>query len=140
MALQLYQPEWRDCLTIAEKPMEEIAAFIKWTIIYYKEMQQKDYDLWEGFLNNYCSFTLKTFRNCNINTIKNIRKHLRQNGVYIRKSRSIEVTKILFKLLQENKPAKQLANDLPTATATGTSAIQPTGITLVIPYREDTPP
>ena len=79
--------------------MEEIAAFIKWTIIYYKEMQWKDYDLWEGFLDNYCSFTLETFQNCNINTTKNIHEHLRQNGVYVQKSRSIEVAKILFELL-----------------------------------------
>ena len=63
--------------------MEEIAAFIKWTITYYKEKEWKDYDFWEGFLDNYCSFTLETFWNCDINTIKNIREHLRQNGVYI---------------------------------------------------------
>ena len=86
--------------------MEEIAVFIKWTITYYKEKEWKDYNLWEGFLNNYCSFTLKTFQNCNINTIKDIHKYLRQNRVYIRKSRGIEVAKILFKLLQENEPAK----------------------------------
>ena len=127
MASQLYQPEWRDRSIIAGKLMEEIAAFIKWTITYYKEKEWKDYDLWEGFFNNYCSFTLKTFRNCNINTTKNIREHLRQNGVYIRKSRGMEVAKILFELLQENEPAKWPANDLPTAT--GTSAMQPTGQT-----------
>jgi outer membrane biosynthesis protein TonB len=140
MASQLYQPEWRDRSSIARKPMEEIAAFIKWTITYYKEMQWKDYDLWEGFLDDYCSFTLETFRNCDINTIKNIREHLRQNGVYVRKSRGIEVAKILLELLQENEPAKWPANDLPTATATGTSATQPTGTTLFVPYYKDTPP
>ena len=57
--------------------MEEIAAFIKWTIIYYKEKEWKDYDLWEGFLDNYYSFTLETFQNYDINIIKDIREHLR---------------------------------------------------------------
>ena len=52
----------------------------------------------------------------------------------------MEVAKILFELLQENEPAKWLANDLPTATATGMSATQPTSMTLVIPYCEDMPP
>jgi hypothetical protein len=52
----------------------------------------------------------------------------------------MEVAKILFELLQENEPAKWPVNDLPTATATGMSATQPTGMTLVIPYCEDTPP
>ena len=131
MASQLYQPEWRDRLIIAGKPIEEIAAFIKWTITYYKEKEWKDYDLWEGFLDDYCSFTLKTFWNCDINTIKDIREHLRQNGVYVRKSCGMEVAKILFKLLQENEPAKWPANDLPTAT--GTSAIQPTGTSAIQP-------
>ena len=111
--------------------MEEIAAFIKWTITYYKEKEWKDYDLWEGFFDDYCSFTLETFRNCDINTIKDIREHLRQNGVYVRKSRSIEVVKILFELLQENEPAKQPANDLPTATAIKISATQPTGTSAI---------
>ena len=104
--------------------MEEIAAFIKQTITYYKEMQWKDYDLWEGFLDDYCSFTFETFQNCDINTTKNIHKHLRQNGVYVRKSHSMEVAKILFELLQENKPAKWPVNDLPTTT--GTPANNPT--------------
>ena len=131
MASQLYQPEWRDRLIIAGKPMEEIAAFIKWTITYYKEKEWKDYNLQEGFLDDYCSFTLKTFWNCDINTIKDIREHLRQNGVYVRKSCGMEVAKILFKLLQENEPAKWPANNLPTAT--GTSAIQPTGTSAIQP-------
>ena len=52
----------------------------------------------------------------------------------------MEVTKILFKLLQENKPAKWPANNLPTATATRTSATQPPSTTLFIPYYKDTPP
>ena len=56
--------------------MKEITAFIKWTITYYKEKQWKDYDLWEGFFNNYYSFTLKTFWNCDINTTKDVREYL----------------------------------------------------------------
>ena len=41
----------------------------------------------------------------------------------------MEIVKILFELLQENEPAKQLANDL--LTATGTSAIQFTGTSAI---------
>ena len=118
--------------------MEEIAAFIKWTFTYYKEKQWKDYDLWEGFLDDYCSFTLEIFQNCDINTIKGIREYLRRNGVYVQKSRGTEVAKILLEFLQENEPAKWPANDLPTTT--GTPAIQPTSTTLFIPYYKDTPP
>jgi hypothetical protein len=138
MASQLYQPEWRDRSIIASKPTEEIAAFIKWTITYYKEKHWKDYDLWEGFLDDYCSFTLETFWNYDINTIKDIREHLRQNGVYVQKSRGIEVAKILFKLLQENEPAKWPANDLPQAITPATTAPAAATPTITTPAIQST--
>lgn len=62
--------------------------------------------MWEAFHDDFVTFTLQNFQSANPNAIRNLRAHLRKNGVYVQAGRGIQVATALYKVLEEDIPSE----------------------------------
>jgi hypothetical protein len=80
---------------------EEINAYTKWRTAIYTKEKWRDNDLWLDFWEDFRTFTRKEFADCTKTTLKKLRDHLRANGVYVKKTRSVPIATGLADMLQE---------------------------------------
>ena len=86
--------------------VEHISEYIRYKTIEYKTTDLKDSDLWEVFKEDFTGFTVETFKSCIPADIRNLRKLLRKNGVWVIKDRNVLVAQSLFNMLQEEEPTE----------------------------------
>jgi hypothetical protein len=86
--------------------VEHISEYIRYKTIEYKTTDLKDSDLWEVFKEDFTGFTVEIFKSCIPADIRNLRKLLRKNGVWVIKDRNVLVAQSLFNMLQEEEPTE----------------------------------
>ena len=79
--------------------INEINDFVKFKPLEYDDYNFKDEDLWEAYRDDFKTFTLQTFRNCNQSHIRKLRALLRTNSVWVKKHRILTVPESLFNTL-----------------------------------------
>ena len=84
----------------------EISEFIQYKIIEYGFYNIIDNDLQELYYNNFSTFILEVFKNCNRTTVRDLRHFLRVHGVWVKKDRRVTAAQSLFDTLQEEDPTE----------------------------------
>ena len=79
---------------------------MKFKTLEYEVYDFKDDDLWEAYKDDFQSFTLQTFKDCNQTNIRKLRLLLRVRGVWVTKNRNLTVPESLFNTPQEDKPTE----------------------------------
>ena len=86
---------------------EDIATgYIAWQLLVYKSQCYRDYNLWEAFVEDFEGFKKQTFNTADRTWVRNLRNHLRANGVFVYKQARSSIATELCKVLAEDKPYK----------------------------------
>ena len=84
--------------------VEDISEYVRYKTVEYRTTDLKDNDLWEVFQEDFTGFTTEIFKSCIPADIRNLRRLLRKNGVWVIKDRHVLVAQSLFNTLQEEEP------------------------------------
>ena len=82
----------------------ELSNYITWRLQVHSRAGWKNDVLSEYYADYFRDFTREKFDNCHHDTVRFLRGHLRQHGVYIRKGRGVPIGRELFKAVQEDVP------------------------------------
>jgi len=78
----------------------DLNSFILSRIDVYRQKKWRDADLSEYYAEDFCNFTTEHFEQCDKDTIRDLRDHLRQHGVYVRKGRGCPIAKELHAAIE----------------------------------------
>jgi hypothetical protein len=94
-----FDPNDEDQLTT-----ENISGYIAYMIMIYQSREYKDNELWEIFHEDFENFTVEIFSQAHRQALRDLRTHLENNGVWIRRVKGLSYTRVLKECLEEKNP------------------------------------
>jgi hypothetical protein len=92
----------------SNQPITEgiVTGYIAWQLSVYKSRRYRDFNLWEAFVEDFEGFEKSTFDIADRTWVRDLRNHLRANGVFVYKQARLSITTQLCKVLAEDSPHK----------------------------------
>ena len=87
-----------------QQTTENISGYIAYVIMIYQSRRYKDNDLWEIFHEDFENFTIEIFSQAHRQALRDLRTHLENNGVWIRRVKGSSYAKVLKECLEEENP------------------------------------
>ena len=87
-----------------QQTTENISGYIAYVIMIYQSRRYKDNDLWEIFHEDFENFTIEIFSQAHRQALRDLRTHLENNGVWIRRVKGSLYAKVLKECLEEENP------------------------------------
>jgi hypothetical protein len=94
-----FDPNDEDQLTT-----ENISGYIAHVTMIYQSRGYKDNELWEIFHEDFENFTIDIFSQAHRQALRDLRTHLENNGVWIRRVKGASYAKVLKECLEEEDP------------------------------------
>ena len=83
-----------------------VTGYIAWQLSVYKSRRYRDFNLWEAFVEDFEGFEKSTFDIADRTWVRDLRNHLRANGVFVYKQARLSIATQLCKVLAEDSPHK----------------------------------
>jgi hypothetical protein len=93
--------KWQDGIDAQDEQIdkEEINGFTEYKLLEYEAYKLQDDDLWEQFHDDFKTFSVESFKECNSTILRNLRHFLRVRGVWVKKDRRTTIPLSLFNTL-----------------------------------------
>jgi hypothetical protein len=129
---------WNNGIDTNNATATDLNSFTLWRIDVYKQKKWRDADLSEYYAEDFHNFTREHFEQCNKDTVRDLRDHLRQYGVYVRKGRGCPIAKELHTAMETELEWPKDDPDPPTKRSNTTPRVTTTDATMTIPFPEIT--
>jgi len=79
------QKKWRQGVDVTS--INDVNDYISFKILEYKHFKLINNDLWEQYQEDFADFIEAIFKACNPTTIRKLRTHLRNQGVWVERNK-----------------------------------------------------
>ena len=128
------ETRWNNGIDTNDATATDLNSFILWRIDVYKQKKWRDADLSEYYAEDFHNFTREHFEQCSKDTTRDLRDHLRQYGVYVRKGRGCPIAKELYAAMETELEWPEDDPDHPTRQCNTTPKATPA------PHDREEPP
>jgi hypothetical protein len=82
------------------------SELVEFKTLEYEAEGFTDEDLWDAYREDFKTFTLQTFQNCNQTYLRKLRIVLREYGVWVATGKRVSLAEALYQTLQEEDPTE----------------------------------
>ena len=101
-----------DISNLESHTQPQLNKYIMSCIVAYARRKYRDEALWEAFGEDFRGWTKEIFEKASDKAIRDLRDHLRNNGVFVFKQRFVSISGELTKVLQERNPHKWTPDEI----------------------------